>query len=53
MFVDIDECLVQPSVCCNGDCTNTAGSFSCGCHAGWTGSACEKGLTCKNCVYIE
>ncbi|XP_063287155.1 latent-transforming growth factor beta-binding protein 4 isoform X2 [Pelobates fuscus] len=32
--VDIDECK-DPSLCQNGDCTNTRGSFSCVCRPGY------------------
>uniref|UniRef100_A0A8C5Q4J5 Latent transforming growth factor beta binding protein 4 n=1 Tax=Leptobrachium leishanense TaxID=445787 RepID=A0A8C5Q4J5_9ANUR len=32
--VDIDECK-DPALCQNGDCTNTRGSFSCLCRAGY------------------
>ena len=37
--VDIDECLSSP--CPNGVCTNTPGSYSCACEAGWGGTNCE------------
>jgi len=35
---DIDECLITPSVCTdNALCTNTVGSYSCGCDDGFQG----------------
>ena len=41
---DIDECLVNPSLCDkNADCTNSEGSYSCICKQGFTGdgAVCE------------
>jgi len=32
---DIDECVEQPSVCVNGGCQNTHGSFRCLCNGGF------------------
>lgn len=37
MFVvDIDECAQNPSICGNGDCINTLGSFHCRCEDGYS-----------------
>jgi LruC domain-containing protein len=36
--VDVDECLAATANCgVNATCTNTAGSFTCACDAGWEG----------------
>jgi hypothetical protein len=41
--VDVDECAAQTSPCsANATCTNTPGSFTCACNAGFTGD----GQTC-------
>ena len=41
-FIDINECFTRP--CQNGGtCTNTQGSYTCACLAGWTGPMCEIG----------
>ncbi|XP_065065337.1 neurogenic locus notch homolog protein 1-like [Rhopilema esculentum] len=38
---DINECLTSP--CANGGtCSNTAGSYSCSCSSGWSGTHCRK-----------
>ncbi|XP_046384551.1 uncharacterized protein LOC124154711 isoform X2 [Ischnura elegans] len=34
-LIDIDECSVHPSLCRNGGCINTIGSFICRCHPGY------------------
>nr|XP_034317190.1 neurogenic locus notch homolog protein 2-like [Crassostrea gigas] len=40
---DVDECQEDP--CLNGaNCTNTPGSFTCTCDAGWTGIVCNEVL---------
>ena len=42
-FLDIDECLTETDDCDVGaTCTNTIGSFNCGCSVGYTGD----GVTC-------
>ena len=46
-FSDIDECLSNPCDA-NADCSNTAGSFTCKCNAGFEGD----GLTCKGMVLV-
>ena len=45
--LDIDECLFDVARCsADADCVNTAGSYSCKCHSGFTGDgfSCRKGL---------
>ena len=45
MFADIDECTIGTSNCAatpTATCTNTLGSFTCGCNAGYSGD----GVTC-------
>lgn len=40
--LDINEC--NQGVCVNAvNCTNTPGSFTCNCQAGWTGELCDQG----------
>ena len=42
-FVDIDECTDNTDMCAdNANCTNSAGSYSCDCNAGYSGD----GFTC-------
>ena len=41
-IVDIDECTQFPSLCKNGICRNTLGSFACECSAGLTLDAAER-----------
>ncbi|XP_033640831.1 fibrillin-2-like [Asterias rubens] len=46
-ITDYNECADNPSVCdMNADCTNTPGSHTCTCRAGYTGD----GITCTECV---
>nr|XP_034315266.1 neurogenic locus notch homolog protein 2-like [Crassostrea gigas] len=43
IFQDVDECQNDP--CRNGaTCTNTPGSFTCTCNAGWTGKVCNEDI---------
>lgn len=35
MVLDIDECKEMPSLCQNGICMNTIGSFKCECLPGY------------------
>ncbi|CAH7022059.1 Fbn2 [Phodopus roborovskii] len=57
---DIDECKVMPSLCTNGQCVNTMGSFRCFCKVGYTtdisGTACvdldECSQSPKPCNFI-
>ena len=44
-FTDIDECATDADNCddTNGICTNTEGSFTCACNAGFNGD----GVTCS------
>lgn len=48
--VDDDECLESSHDCdVNAVCSNTEGSFACGCKAGYTGS----GTICtSNCLHL-
>ena len=47
---DIDECAAQSPCHTNALCTNTLGSFTCACNAGYTGD----GLTCYGrCLHID
>ena len=41
--MDIDECAMT-DICGSGDCVNSAGSYTCQCHIGYTLS--ETGDTC-------
>ena len=47
LFSDINECLLNPCDA-NADCTNTIGSFTCKCNAGFEGD----GLTCKGMLSV-
>jgi len=41
---DINECTEQLDQCADGStCLNTAGSYTCICTSGWTGSLCNIG----------
>ena len=43
-FSDVNECAVGTDNCdANAVCTNTIGSFTCGCQSGYAGS----GVTCS------
>ena len=44
---DVDECTTSP---ChdNAECTNTAGSFTCSCHDGYSGD----GKTCRGIIKL-
>ena len=43
MFADIEECAVGTDNCAaTATCTNTLGSFTCACNAGYSGD----GVTC-------
>lgn len=33
---DVDECEMNPNLCQNGKCDNTAGSFACRCEDGYS-----------------
>lgn len=44
-LTDINECLASP--CVNGNCSNTLGSYTCICDAGWTGTNCSQGKLSK------
>ena len=48
-FTDIDECATDADNCddTNGICTNTEGSFTCACNAGFNGD----GVTCSGNQY--
>ena len=35
ILIDIDECVEQKNACGSGNCTNSVGSFSCKCEAGY------------------
>ena len=47
LFSDINECLLNPCDA-NADCTNTIGSFTCKCNAGFNGD----GITCTGILYL-
>lgn len=55
LLADVNECLASP--CVNGNCSNTLGSYTCVCDAGWTGTkdideclqtSCFNNGTCVN-----
>lgn len=48
---DIDECLMFPCFH-EGNCTNTDGSFTCNCSAGWTGFQCQTGNKMFYCLTL-
>ena len=35
LFLDLDECRLQPGLCRNGTCENTVGGHQCHCHPGF------------------
>ncbi len=55
LCVDVDECLVNNGGCA-GTCSNSDGSFMCGCSSGYTvgsdGLNCEGIATCMSWVYV-
>lgn len=48
MLSDINECLVIPELCKNGQCINTIGSFRCHCDVGY-----KTDFTATSCVGTE
>ena len=47
--LDINECMLGTDNCsANANCTNTSGSFTCACNAGYSGD----GVTCANDNYV-
>lgn len=49
-FSDIDECSTERNPCDeNAECSNTAGSYSCACKAGFT----RDGTTCQGSFLKE
>jgi hypothetical protein len=52
LYTDVDECVSTP--CIHGNCTDGLGTYSCTCHAGFTGGDCDKdvddclGSLCEN-----
>lgn len=36
MFLDVDECELNPNICLSGNCENTKGSFICHCDMGYS-----------------
>ena len=49
-FSDIDECSTERNPCDeNAECSNTVGSYSCACKAGFTGN----GTTCQGSFLKE
>ena len=50
MYVDIDECSMATDDCdVNAECTNTDGSYTCGCKSGFYGD----GTTCTGKYYFD
>ena len=35
LYLDINECAISHTICANGTCRNTAGSFHCDCNEGY------------------
>ena len=49
-LLDLDECTEGPNTCdMNADCTNTEGSYSCACKAGYWGD----GRTCTGTTHFQ
>ena len=47
-FSDDDECSKETAVCdANARCTNTQGSYKCGCREGFTGD----GFVCRGTIF--
>ena len=54
LFLDDDECADMNDNChADATCTNTAGSFTCACNAGYTGDGVTTGTGCtgKSCHF--
>ena len=48
VLTDIDECILGTDNCdANAACTNTIGSFTCACNAGYSGD----GVTCTGIAF--
>lgn len=45
LFIDINECALDPDICQNGICENLRGSYRCICNIGY-----ESDTSGKNCV---
>lgn len=45
LFLDINECALDPDICPNGICENLRGTFKCVCNSGYevdtTGKSCN------------
>ena len=49
-FLETDECTLGSHNCgINAECTNTNGSFSCACNAGYSGN----GVTCNGRLNVD
>lgn len=48
IYVDINECLLDPDLCPNGRCENLHGTYKCICNPGY-----EVDSTGKNCIGME
>ena len=47
-FADVDECVTNPDICgTGGTCTDTDGSYTCACAAGYTGGGAANPCTGK------
>lgn len=48
LYVDINECLLDPDLCPNGRCENLHGTYKCYCDPGY-----EVDSTGKNCIGMK
>lgn len=46
-ITDVDECKQNPSICGNGECINTLGSFQCRCEDGYSVKP-DEGPSCSD-----
>lgn len=49
LFIDVDECELNPNICLSGNCENTRGSFICHCEMGYSVRKGTTGCTGECC----